>query len=598
MHPRQATDCHHAAPRSTLKRPAVLGCVAAVVMLAAVGGCGSPLEDRDERVGIDRLRRVQPLSLDDFRAKPPLTMATAGDASEGAILPAGETPKQGEGSALPVRPRALPGEPVTISIEQVRASAVSSNLDLKTEVIAPSISKERENAERAKFEAVFRPRLNYLSQNQPTFVRSQVNSQQQVTVGGAVDIPLRTGGRASVDLTADSITSGSSLVTSGSAWSTSAAFSIVQPLLRGGGEVATTASIRISIYNTEIAESNTRLAIISTLGQADKAYWTLYALRRELEVRQQQYELALTQLEQARRKVAAGTVPELEVMRAESGLASRLEAIVQAESNVLLQQRTLKRLANIEGLDVASPQQIMTQQPPEPVELELETDALQTAALRTRDELLTAELQILADSVGIDLAKNNALPGLDVSASYRPSGLGSQVGSSISDVAYSRFKTWQIGFEGNIPLGNEAAESRLREAILVRLRSLSTRASREQLVRKEVLDAVDRARSSWQRILAARQSTILAARTLDGERRQFDAGARTSTDVLDAAARVADAQSAEIRALTDYENAKVDLAIATGTILGSASVQWQPVAVPPLLDDRPRPGVDEAIFNR
>ena len=43
-------------------------------------------------------------------------------------------------------------------------------------------------------------------------------------------------------------------------------------------------------------------------------------------------------------------------------------------------------------------------------------------------------------------------------------------------------------------------------------------------------------------------------------------GARTATDVLDAQSRLAEAQSAEIRALAEYQISLVDLAFATGTI--------------------------------
>lgn len=95
-------------------------------------------------------------------------------------------------------------------------------------------------------------------------------------------------------------------------------------------------------------------------------------------------------------------------------------------------------------------------------------------------------------------------------------------------------------------------------------------------IRQEVLDSVDSVQSSWQRILAARQSAIAAGRTLDAERRQFDLGARTSTDVLDAATRLAEGQLAEIRALADYQIALVDLSFATGTLLGAARVDWSP----------------------
>ena len=55
-------------------------------------------------------------------------------------------------------------------------------------------------------------------------------------------------------------------------------------------------------------------------------------------------------------------------------------------------------------------------------------------------------------------------------------------------------------------------------------------------------------------------------------------GLGTSTDVLDAQTAFADAQSAEISALAEYQIALVDLAYATGTLLGAAKVQCRPIA--------------------
>jgi outer membrane protein TolC len=46
---------------------------------------------------------------------------------------------------------------------------------------------------------------------------------------------------------------------------------------------------------------------------------------------------------------------------------------------------------------------------------------------------------------------------------------------------------------------------------------------------------------------------------------------------MDAQTNLAAAQSAEITALTDYQTALIDLAYATGTLLGAAKVEWEPV---------------------
>jgi outer membrane protein len=76
-------------------------------------------------------------------------------------------------------------------------------------------------------------------------------------------------------------------------------------------------------------------------------------------------------------------------------------------------------------------------------------------------------------------------------------------------------------------------------------------------------------------ILAARQTTIFYDQQYQAEKRQYELGMVKSTDVLDVQTNLADAQRAEICALADYQIALVDLAYATGTLLGAAKVEWK-----------------------
>ena len=103
-------------------------------------------------------------------------------------------------------------------------------------------------------------------------------------------------------------------------------------------------------------------------------------------------------------------------------------------------------------------------------------------------------------------------------------------------------------------------------------------------------DALDALGQSWQRILAARLETVLAGRTLEAEQRQFDAGLRTATDVLDASTRLADAQVREVNALASYQTALVDIAFATGTSLGAQRVRWEPFSMDELPELEQLPG--------
>ncbi|MBN2270515.1 MAG: TolC family protein, partial [Sedimentisphaerales bacterium] len=118
---------------------------------------------------------------------------------------------------------------------------------------------------------------------------------------------------------------------------------------------------------------------------------------------------------------------------------------------------------------------------------------------------------------------------------------------------------------------------RLKQAFYQRRQRLASRESRAASIELEVLNAIDQLEANWQRVLAGRQRTILDGRLYEAEKRQYEIGTRTTTDVLQAQTTFADAQSAEIRALAEYQIALVDLAYATGTVLGSAKVRWEPI---------------------
>jgi outer membrane protein TolC len=198
-------------------------------------------------------------------------------------------------------------------------------------------------------------------------------------------------------------------------------------------------------------------------------------------------------------------------------------------------------------------------------------------AVENRMEMLELELQIAEDMSTIDYMHNQALPLVTMDYTYNVNGLGPTESDSFDLLYDKRFEDHRLGLQLLVPLGNEAAKSRLHQAFYQRRQRLATRENRAAVIELEVLNAVDQLEANWQRILASRQRTILDGRLFEAEKRQFELGLGTSTDVLEAQTNFADAQSAEILALAEYQIALVDLAYATGTLLGSAKVQWEPI---------------------
>ncbi len=529
-------------------------------MASAITGCSTGLFDNDQntwRADEKQLEQIDAVDPAALSTQPPVPLEVAAKNSLDEIT---------------VPPPSA--APLSLSLADVRSAVLTNNLELRTALVDPAIARAAISAEEAKFEDVFF--ASYRRDDNSVFADLAAGAPANSdSFDAGLSIPLATGGEITVSTPLTRSADGLSFGDPNDDWLASLSMSISQPLLRNAGVNSNTNSIRVAQWQGQIADARTKLEAIRILASGEKAYWNLYSAFRELKVRRAQYEVALKQLERARRRVAQGEAAEIEVVRAESGAGRTLEQIIVADSVLRIRQRALKRFMNRDDLPVSSTTALLPTTDPNPLGLTLDGVTLAERAVVNRMEMLELELQLAIDSSEIDFRKNAALPLFVVDYGYNAQGTGSDPDNAYGNIGNADSAT--IGLRAEIPLGNEVAESRVHAAILQRVQRLATREARRQSIRTEVFDALDTLTQSWQRILAARLETVLAARTLAAEERQFDVGLRTSTDVLDASASLADAQSREVLALASYQIALVDIAFATGTSLGAARIRWEPI---------------------
>lgn len=554
----------------------VVGIAALIAILSALSlsGCASLLTRDDYEVYHAQpvgQHIVETLELEELSQSEPVTVAQATAEIEARLEQLEE-----------------PRETIELSLAEVRAATLTNNLDLNVELVSPSIFAESIGVEEAQFEPFFFGSASTGVIDRPAVIVDGTGLYaKQVSYEAGIEIPLRTGGTVTVrlpvskydDLNYGRPDSRDAPELIDPQYQAGAVFSISQPLLRNAGIRANTHAIRVAKYQRDIADARTKLEAIRILAEADRAYWVLYATRRERDVSQQQYELASQQLEEARQRVAAGASPEIEIMRAESGVARRLEAIIIAETSVRQAEREMKRIINRDDLPLRSATEIVTLTDPNPLGLDLDADALAELAVTNRMETLELELRMAIDESRVDFERNSMLPDLTLDYSYGTNGLGDSYHDALRGAGNSRYADYSVGLTAQIPIGNQAAKSRWRQARLQRLRRMAEKDQLDLAIRQEVRDVLDRLTENWQRIIAAGQEVVLAGRTWEAERRQFEVGLRTSTEVLEAAARLAGAQSREIRALALYEISLVDIAVATGSLLGKDQIIWSPTGL-------------------
>jgi len=210
------------------------------------------------------------------------------------------------------------------------------------------------------------------------------------------------------------------------------------------------------------------------------------------------------------------------------------------------------------------------------VSFDFDRDQLVKQAQAQRLELLELELKLAADLTKVDYLRNQTLPLFMLDYSYASLGRNTNSFESAIGQAFSGdYSDWSVGLRMEYPIGNEQRLARLERAVNERLQRLTTRQLRELTVQREIYDALDTLQQNWQRIVAARQNVLVAGINYDAELKQFNEGLRTMTEVLETLTRLGDAQVREIRAVTDYQIALIDLSFATGTLLGYSRVDFE-----------------------
>jgi outer membrane protein len=479
-----------------------------------------------------------------------------------------------------------------LSIADARALALTNNLDLKIALLDPGIAATYVSEEQAKFDDLIFANAKYSNKSVPLLDgdvvsfksvnnASPLNNEtaklsilpqdtEQLDIEAGIVIPLRTGGK--ITLSSPLNYKETDHFIPSEQYLGALRFSISQPLLRGAGIDNNVAGIRIARYEQSIVDLKTRLQTIRILATIDKAYWSLYMAWSELDIRRRQYQLASQNLAMVRRRVKEGLTAAVEINRAEIGVGERLEILIIAKTRLKISQRRLLAYLNDPRFQLDSSTFINPTTLPTLIHFDFARNELVDKAMHKRLELLELELKLAADITKIDYLENQTLPQFMLDYSYGTQSRNDDFDNVYADAFGNVYDNWSIGLKLEIPLTNELRKSRLSRAVQQRLQRLTTRDLKELTVRREIYDALDQVDQNWQRIIANRQNVVLAGANYTAELKQFKEGLRTMTEVLETLTKLGEAQVKEVRAIADYQVALVDLAYATGTLLGHSKI--------------------------
>ncbi len=367
-----------------------------------------------------------------------------------------------------------------------------------------------------------------------------------------------------------------------------AGLALTQPLLQGFGANLNRRYIRIANNNRRISDTVFRQQLIVTISDISRLYWDLVSLHEDVKVKQAAAALAGKLVEDDQAQVDAGTLPALELKRAQAELARTQQDRINA-ANLLREQELIFK--NVLTRDGASDPQLAAAEilPLDRIEVpSIETlptaEELIAKALSNRPDLAGARLQVENSSVSLEGSKNALRPQLDLIGTVQSNALTGEVsqlpglhnpdpsliggyGNALSQLFNGTFPNYLVGIQLNIPLGNRIARADLARDQL-QLRQTEVRLQQlENQIRLEVqnaLLAVERARSAY---TAAQQTRQLQEEALAAEQERYAVGAATSFFVIQYERDLTQARSTEVAAAGAYAKAKAALDRVTGLTL-------------------------------
>ena len=359
--------------------------------------------------------------------------------------------------------------------------------------------------------------------------------------------------------------------------SLSLAFS--QPLIRNFSIDSTREQIAISSKNREIADVQVRQAVATTSRTVRNAYWNLAYDIAALQVAQQSLDLANQSLRDTQSRVNIGTEPPIDIVEAQSEVATRQEAVIVSQAQIEQDQDTLRALIyNPTAPDFwtvrIQPGTLPAFQPT-PVDV----NAAVNNALDRRTDLQQAKKSLEATGISMRFLHNQTLPDVTASFNYGLTGLGGLpvvttgpifgqtqttvvpnrgFGSVLGDLFTNAFPSWTAAVNVKYPLGTSPQDANLaRERLQYEQSQVQLRNEQLQVV-TQVRQVARQVQTNQQRVQTTQAARDLAERRLDAEQRKLAAGTSTNYLVFQAQRDLAQARTNEIRAILDYQQSVVD----------------------------------------
>ena len=371
---------------------------------------------------------------------------------------------------------------------------------------------------------------------------------------------------------------------------------ITQPLFRGFGILPNTRLIIEAKRTIKVGLSQLEQQVIATTTQVSNDYWELVYARENVKVEEAAVGVSQRLYEENSKRLEIGTLSSLDVLTAQSQLATDKQALVQAQSVQLQDETTLLNDITMNPLDgpilraeIVPTTPISTPDTGENLRIE---EAVKEA-WQKRPELKQAALNLENAGTEVKATKNELLPSVNIFGEYIASGLGgvqtsttttptgkflpglpvvnsagvpvldefqaavvtasSRVvfpggaGQDLGRVVRGSYSTFEAGINFTLPIRNRAAQADNAQALLNERQQKTQYRQEQNTIFVGVRNALIALQEDRASLAAAEEARKLAVQTLEDEQEKYRLGASTSYNVVLRSRDVTTAEGTELR---------------------------------------------------
>jgi outer membrane protein len=461
-----------------------------------------------------------------------------------------------------------------ITLADALRRTLANNYAIKIDGYAPAISTAQVVQAEAAFDTAFffNANRNNTDQPQPLLVETaaaQRSLENDTTiVAGGIRKLLVNGATVTFSQNMSRLDNPSQVYTSFQPlWSQNFVAELRQPLLRNFGMDFNRAQINIRKNERIINQEAFRGRVIENLNNAERAYWNLVGARRDVVISAEllgEAQLTLRQIEARTDFDAYQTL----LFRSRAAVKAREFEFIDVKNRVRNAEDQLLNILNDPEVPLSTDFELIPMDNPTLIEVIRDRFYAVQTAIERRPEIIQARHGVDITRLQLGVAKNQALPLLDVVYRMTLNGVGPSADQSFDEMTGGNFIDQFVGVEFGWNFGERAERAGIRIAALQESQAVVRYKQALDNIITDCRVALRNLNTNYEQLLPSFEGVVAASENLRSLQERQERKSPAELDaVLSAQVNLATSRRALLQSLVNYNQGIVDVERAKGTLL-------------------------------